>query len=102
MTDELILSDERMAVDAMLLLPTLQTKVCVRVEVAAGVEEETIETQLRVVAKVVYGEKYDEPKMGEFLSKFTGGSVGEKEEMCKWVEGVEDLRKRLIQRGKKG
>jgi kinetochore protein Spc7/SPC105 len=101
MTEELILSDERMAVDAMLLLPTLQTKVRVRVEIAAGVEEETVQTQLRVVAKVIYGEKYDEPKMGEFLSKFTGGSVGAKEEMCKWVEGVEDLRKRLIQRGKK-
>ncbi|TLD35890.1 Spc7-domain-containing protein [Venturia nashicola] len=102
MTEELILSDERMAVDAMLLLPTLQTKVRVRVEIAAGIEHESIETQVRVVAKVMYGEKYDEAKMGEFLSKFTGGWVGEREEMGKWVEGVEDLRKRLIQRGKKG
>lgn len=102
MTEELILSDERMAVDAMLLLPTLQTKVRVRFEIAAGIEDESIGTQVRVVAKVMYGEKYDEPKMGEFLSKFTGGSVGEREEMGKWVEGVEDLRKRLIQRGKKG
>lgn len=101
MTEELILSDERMAVDAMLLLPTLHTKVRVRVEIAAGVEEETIGTQVRVVAKVLYGEKYDEPKMGEFLSKFTGVCVGQIEEMGKWVEGVEDLRKRLIQRGKK-
>lgn len=102
MTEELILSDERMAVDVMLFLPTLQTKVLVRVEITAWVKEETVETQLRVLAKVTYGEKYDEPKMGEFLSKFTGGSVGAKEEMCKWIEGVEDLRKRLIQRGKKG
>ncbi|QDS69016.1 hypothetical protein FKW77_009553 [Venturia effusa] len=102
MTEELILSDERMAVDAMLLLPTLQTKVRVRVEIAAGIDEESIGTQVRVVAKVMYGEKYDEVKMGEFLTRFTGGSVGEKDEMGKWVEGVEDLRKRLIQRGKKG
>jgi kinetochore protein Spc7/SPC105 len=101
MTEEVILNDERMAVDSMLLLPTLQTKVRVRVEIAAGVEEETVETQLRVLAKVMYGEKYDEPKMGEFLTKFSGGSVGAKDEMCKWVEGVEELRKRLIQRGKK-
>lgn len=102
MTEELILSDERMAVDTMLLLPTLQTKVRVRVEIAAGVEEmQMIGTQIRVVAKVLYGEKYDEPKMGEFLSKFTGGCVGQIEKMGKWVEGVEDLRKRLIQRGKK-
>ena len=101
-TDEVILSDERMAVDAILLLPTLQTKVRARFEIAAAANGDAIETNIKIGAKVIYGERYDEPKMGEFLKTFTGESVGQKESMARWADGVEDLRARLIRRGRKG
>jgi kinetochore protein Spc7/SPC105 len=101
MTNEVILSDERMAVDTMLLLPTLQTKVRARFEVAATAVENTLESNVKVDATVVYGERYDEAKMGEFLTTFAGARIGKIEGMGKWAEGVEDLRVRLIRRGRK-
>jgi kinetochore protein Spc7/SPC105 len=104
-TTELILSDERMAVDVTLLLASLQTKVRIRFEIAAAAatnQDETISTTVKTDVKVVYGEKYDQPKMGEFLNMWTGGKVGSMEDIAKWAEGVEDLRIRLIKRGKKG
>ena len=66
------------------------------------VELEGISTSVKTDVKVVYGEKYDQPKMGEFLGMWTGGKVGGMEDVAKWAEGVEDLRVRLIKRGKKG
>lgn len=90
-----------MAVDTMILLPTLQTKVNARFEVAATVLGDDVESFVKVEAKVVYGERYDEGKMGEFLGQFAGGKVGGMEGMGKWAEGVEDLRVRLIRRGRK-
>jgi len=102
MNDEVILSDERMAVDTMLLLPTLQTKVKARFEIAASPVGEAMETNVQVQAQVVYGERYDEAKMGEFLTGFAGGPIGSIEGMGRWAEGIEDLRVRLIRRGRKG
>jgi kinetochore protein Spc7/SPC105 len=102
-TNELILSDERMAIDVTMLLATLQTKVRVRFEIAAAASEDgAISTTVKTDVNVVYGEKYDQPKMGEFLQMWTGGKIAGMEEMGKWAEGVEDLRVRLIKRGKKG
>jgi kinetochore protein Spc7/SPC105 len=104
-TNEVILSDERMAVDATLLLASLQTKVRIRFDIAAAAaagESEETSTTVKADVKVVYGEKYDQPKMSEFLTMWTGGKVGSLEDVAKWVEGVEDLKVRLIKRGKKG
>jgi kinetochore protein Spc7/SPC105 len=102
MTEEVILSDERMAVDTVLLLPTLQTKVRARFEIAATPVGDLLESNVKVEAKVVYGERYDEAKMGEFLTTFAGGAIGKIEDMGRWAEGAEDLRVRLIRRGRKG
>jgi kinetochore protein Spc7/SPC105 len=101
MTEEFILSDELMAVDSMLLLPTLQTKVRARFEVAATAVESALESNVKVSATVVYGERYDEAKMSEFLTTIAGGRIGKFEDMGRWAEGVEDLRVRLIRRGRK-
>jgi kinetochore protein Spc7/SPC105 len=101
MTEEVILGDERMAVDTLLLLPTLQTKVRARFEIAVAAVENSLESTVKAEARVVYGERYDEAKMGEFLTTFAGGRVGAIEGMGRWAEGVEDLRARLIRRGRK-
>jgi kinetochore protein Spc7/SPC105 len=102
-TTELILSDERMALDSTLLLASLQTKVRVRFEIAAtpATDAENV-ASVQTEVRVVYGEKYDQAKMGEFLGMWTGGRIGDVSEVGKWVEGVEDLRVRLVKRGKKG
>jgi kinetochore protein Spc7/SPC105 len=86
----------------MILLPTLQTKVNARFEIAATIVGEDVETFVKAEARVVYGERYDEEKMGQFLGQFAGGKIGEFDEMGKWAEGMEDLRVRLIRRGRKG
>jgi kinetochore protein Spc7/SPC105 len=101
-TDELILSDERMAVDAFIILASLKTKVRTRFVVEANMAWDALITAIRVEARVVYGERYDENKMSEFLNQFTSSSIEGVEEMGRWAEGVEDLKGRLLKRGKKG
>jgi len=101
-TDEAILGDERMAVDAFIVLANLRTKVRARYVVEVSMAWNDLVTAVRVEARVVYGERYDESKMSEFLSQFTGNSIGSVEEMGRWAEGVEDLKSRLLKRGKKG
>jgi len=101
-TEESILSDERMAVDAFIVLANLKTKVRARFVVEVGVGWDDIVAAVRVEAKVCYGERYDEAKMGEFLSQYVGSGLRAVEEMGCWADGVEDLRGRLLKRGKKG
>lgn len=102
LTDEVILSDERMAVDVFIILANLKTKVRARFVVEANMVQDDLITVVRVEARVVYGERYDESKMSEFLAQFAGNSIGEVEEMGRWSVGVEDLKGRLLKRGKKG
>ncbi|KAK3060045.1 hypothetical protein LTS18_009464, partial [Coniosporium uncinatum] len=118
MTEESILSDERVAVACVLLLPTLQTKVRIGFEIGVGVGGGVgvgvgIHTALTTTAEVVYGERYDEPKMGEFLSQYVGRSVvlsdGERGAGvgagagagAGWRDAVEELGQRLVRRGRK-
>ena len=101
-TDAHILGDEKVAVESQLLLPTLTTKVQIRFEISVAIAGDNGPfTTVSVGAKVVYGEKYDEAKMGEFLSQFVRGKVGSRDEARNWAIGVEDLRGRLLKRGKK-
>lgn len=93
-----------LAVESVMLLPGLATKVVVRFEVGAvavlGSGE--VEAGVGVGARVVYGEKYDEGKMVDFLRKFVRGRIGVKDDLTAWAVGVEDLRGRLLRRGPKG
>ncbi len=98
-TTESILSDEKMAVSCIVLLPTLQTKVGVVFEVGVG---EGLEASVRMEASVRYGERYDEGKMAEFLGQFVGRGVGEMRDMALWADAVGELKGRLIARGRKG
>ncbi|KAF2501476.1 Spc7-domain-containing protein [Lophium mytilinum] len=101
-TEESILSDERIAIRSAMLLPTLQTKVKVTFEVGVGIGNDGVETSVSTKAEVVYGEKYKEDKMREFLSQYVGDSVKAEEEMKVWADAVLDLANRLRSRGRKG
>jgi kinetochore protein Spc7/SPC105 len=100
-TDESILSDERMAIRSTMLLPSLQTKVKVTFEIGVGIGADGMETSVSTKAEVVYGEKYKEEKMGEFLKQYVGDCVKAEGEMKVWADTVLDLAGRLRSRGRK-
>ncbi|GAB7358460.1 hypothetical protein MBLNU230_g2524t1 [Neophaeotheca triangularis] len=96
-TEARIVSDERLAISTSILLPKVRTKVSANFEVAVTVGEGlmlscTVEPGVRVV----YGEKYKEEKMRQFVSERTGDSVRG------WDGAVAELREKLIIRGAKG
>lgn len=98
-----ILSDERLAVRSMMLIPNAMTKVNVVFEIGAGVKEMGVEVKLKARAEVVYGEGYREDKMREFLRGRVGEGVGNGGQKGKgsWADAVRELRRRLVQRGRK-
>lgn len=103
LTEEHILSDERMAVQADMLLPALQTKVRVHFELGVATKDgAVVDTDVAVRAEVVYGEKYGEEKMGAFLRDFCGAAVRPASDMVVWADGMADLQQRLRRMGRKG
>lgn len=101
-TEECILSDERMGVRADMLLPGLQTKVRVNFEIGVAFNSGAVETEVGVKAEVVYGEKYGEEKMSAFLRDFCGAVVKDEKNMTIWADGMLDLSMRLKKTGRKG
>jgi kinetochore protein Spc7/SPC105 len=106
MTDVTITGDEQLEVVTAVVLPQVETKVRVVFGVSFSTDmpaESGVEVlgKVAIKARVVYGEKYDEPKMGEFLKTFCGDHVGDAEAANAWADAVDDLRKRLIKRGRK-
>jgi kinetochore protein Spc7/SPC105 len=101
-TDQMILSDERMAISANMLLPGLQTKVRATFDIGVSVGANGVETEVSSRAEIVYGEKYSEDKMSAFLSDFCGKEVVVEGNTGVWADGVEDLAGRLKATGRKG
>lgn len=101
-TEESILSDERMAISSNMLLPTLQTKVKVTFEVGVSLGMGGVETEVKATAELIYGEKYSEEKMGAFLRDYCGKEVKDEKNMIVWAEAVQDLSSRLKATGRKG
>ncbi|KAH4072739.1 hypothetical protein HBH50_063570 [Parastagonospora nodorum] len=101
-TDEFILSDERIGISANMLLPTLQTKVKVTFEVGVSLSSDGVQTDVTPRAEIVYGEKYGEEKMGAFLRDFSGNEVRKIDDMAVWADGMLDLAARLKKTGRKG
>ena len=102
MTDQCILSDERMAITANMLLPTLQTKVRCTFEIGVSLGSSIVETWVEPSAEIVYGEKYKAEKMRDFLRDFCGDKVRNEEDMMLWADAVLDLAGRLKATGRKG
>lgn len=101
-TDEFIISDERMAISANMLLPTLQTKVKCTFEIGVSLGPNGIETLVEPRAELVYGEKYKAERMRDFLKDFCGNRVKEEKDMAIWADAVLDLAQRLKATGRKG
>ncbi len=105
-TTPAIVTDELMAVNAVLLLPGLESKTKIEISFEVGVKcedvSEGVQAGVKVSAKVVYGEKLNESKMGEFLAGRVGGMIVGKEDggRRKWLAGVQELAARLRARGK--
>ncbi|KAL1616460.1 hypothetical protein SLS54_008362 [Diplodia seriata] len=109
--DEAILSDERLAVSAAVLLPQVQSKVAVSFEIAVDTYNtndgdegrdlaQGLRTRVNVRAQAVYGEAYKEAKMAAFLQQCVGEEVRVGGRPG-WGEAVGDLRERLVARGRK-
>jgi kinetochore protein Spc7/SPC105 len=101
-TDESILSDERMAVSSNILLPTLQTKVKVIFEIGVSLSSTGAETEVIAKAELVYGEKFKTEKMGAYLEHICGAKVKEEKDMSVWADACLDLVDRLKATGRKG
>ncbi|KAI9816066.1 MAG: hypothetical protein M1827_002058 [Pycnora praestabilis] len=104
-TTPVILSDETLAVKSIMLLPGLQTKVEISVELSASSTTSTTDTIVSIApkAKVVYGEHFNESKMKDFLTNRIGkevtGKVEERE--VAWSKVVSELGAKLMARGKR-
>lgn len=93
-----ILSDERLAVQAMLLVPTAESKVNIFFEVGAAVTGMAMEIRLKARAQVAYGVQYNEDKLRDFVKNRMGENSADG--AGSWAHAVRELKKRLIARGK--
>ncbi|KAI5272590.1 Spc7-domain-containing protein [Aureobasidium subglaciale] len=96
-----ILSDERLSIDVCILLPKVETKVKLGIQLTATLsdpeaEDLDIKNEIDVDAKVVYGEPYNEKNMSEFVGKRVRGQGFEG-----WDETIRELRMRLVATGRK-
>ncbi|OHE96658.1 Spc7 kinetochore protein [Colletotrichum orchidophilum] len=95
-------SDSSIAVKSSLLLPPIETKVLVALEIRAASMADGIEFTLHPEANVVYGEHFNTGKMGEFLTTHMGEkALSQEEGVSSWIDVVVDLHERLLARGKK-
>lgn len=103
-----ILSDERLGVEIGILLPRVQTKVCVDIEICASVsgaavdtnmevvmQEKGLKTEVQVKGRVVYGEQYKESAIAAVIRKGVGSGLEG------WEAPVRELREKLIAFGRK-
>lgn len=101
LTSSSIVGDERLDINAEILLPKVRSKVRTSFELEAKVEEIdgdgtlglTVDVTPKVV--VVYGEQYNEHNMTQYLKQSIDGYE-------KWDEGLRLMREKLIVRGAKG
>lgn len=96
LTDTRIVSDERLSVASMILLPKTRTKVRVSFDVLAAIDEGlTLSESIEVDVRVVYGEALNEKKMREVLmGSVVGGVEG-------WEGAVRELKGMLLAKGAK-
>ncbi|GKT41760.1 kinetochore protein spc7 [Colletotrichum spaethianum] len=95
-------SDSSVAVKSSLLLPQIETKVQIALEIRGSSRPDGIEFTLHPEAQVVYGEHFNTGKMGEFLTTHLGDKILSQEEGApSWSGVVVDLHERLLARGRK-
>ena len=101
MTEPIILSDETMSIQSDVLLRAMKTKLNIAFEISIcngdGVVD--MEVSVKPSVKVVYGEKLNPKKMGEFLGqKLDVRKKGLHNESGQWAKAVGELEQRLVAR----
>ena len=96
-------SDSSISIRSTLLITPLATKVEVSIGLESNSREGGIEVQILPSATVAYGERFNEPKMGEFLLNRLGAFVEEKGKSAtaSWGDAVAELGEKLLARGRK-
>ena len=94
-----IISDNALAIQAFLLLPTLESKVRMTLDVSIGVAKGGVAVSLKPRAEVVYGERFNETTMDRFLATRIGSRL-EAKDSGMWAAVVAELEGRLIARGR--
>jgi len=96
-------SDDSIAIKSSLLIGPLTTKVEIVFHLTSTSGENGIDVQISPRATVVYGERFNEPKMGEFLLNRCGDVVEAKGQATKasWGNAVAELGEKLLARGRK-
>lgn len=96
-------SDNSILIKAMLLIAPLMTKVKISFHLTSHSGENGIDVEVSPNATVVYGERFNEPKMKEFLLNRCGDNVEEKNQSTKvsWGAAVAELGEKMLARGRK-
>ncbi|KAH7327069.1 putative kinetochore protein spc7 [Rhexocercosporidium sp. MPI-PUGE-AT-0058] len=96
-------SDDSILIKSSLLIGPLTTKVEINFHLTSTSGENGIDVEISPRASVVYGERFNEPKMGEFLLNRCGDVVEEKGHSTKdsWGNAVAELGEKLLARGRK-
>ncbi|PBP27665.1 Spc7 kinetochore protein [Diplocarpon rosae] len=96
-------SDDSISIKSTLLIAPLATKVEILFQLTSRSGENGIDVEISPRATVVYGERFNEPKMGEFLLNRCGDEVEEKSHATKdsWGSAVVELGQKLLARGRK-
>jgi kinetochore protein Spc7/SPC105 len=94
-------SDSSIAIRASLLVAPLVTKVSLVINLDSQSGESGIDIRIRPCATVVYGERFNETKISEQLSKKFGEFVDVESEKESWSAIVTDLGEKLLARGRK-
>jgi kinetochore protein Spc7/SPC105 len=96
-------SDNSIAIKSTLLIAPLTTKVEISIDLSSRSSDDGIHVEILPSALVVYGERFNEGKMGEFLLNRCGNVVEEKGKSAKacWGDAVVELGEKLLARGRK-
>lgn len=94
-------ADNSILVTSTLLIAPLTTKVEISFKLECNSSEEGISIGYEPSARVVYGERFNEPKMKEFLGTRCGSVVTEREKKAGWGAAVAELGEKLLARGRK-
>ncbi|KAH6720624.1 hypothetical protein BKA61DRAFT_541970 [Leptodontidium sp. MPI-SDFR-AT-0119] len=96
-------SDDSILIKSSLLIGPLTTKVEINFHLTSTSGENGIDVEISPRASVVYGERFNEPKIGEFLLNRCGDVVEEKGHATKvsWGNAVAELGQKLLARGRK-
>jgi kinetochore protein Spc7/SPC105 len=92
-------SDNAILVSSSLLLKPLATKVEFKFHMVAVSTGEGVDIEVFADAAVVYGERFNEKKMGEFILSRIGN--GTDDSRASWRSAVLEMEEKLLARGRK-